>query len=57
MRPRPFPAWRSSIALLDAGVDPNPEMNFHRPNAPNRGRFADNQVSTGTTALFRAVQN
>jgi ankyrin repeat protein len=43
-------------ALLDAGVDPNPEMNFHRPNAPSRGRFADNQVSTGTTALFRAVQ-
>ena len=31
-------------------------MNFHRPNAPGRGRFADNQVSTSTTALFRAVQ-
>jgi ankyrin repeat protein len=31
-------------------------MNFHRPNGPNRGRFSDNQVSTGTTALFRAVQ-
>ena len=44
-------------ALLDAGVDPNPEMNFHRPNAPGRGRFADNQISTGTTPLFRAVQN
>jgi ankyrin repeat protein len=44
-------------ALLNAGVDPDVEMNFHRPNAPNRGRFADNQVSTGTTALFRAVQN
>jgi ankyrin repeat protein len=43
-------------ALLDAGADPNPEMNFHRPNAPGRGRFGDNQVSTGTTALFRAVQ-
>jgi uncharacterized protein len=43
-------------ALLDAGADPNTEMNFHRPNAPNRGRFADNQISTGTTALFRAVQ-
>jgi ankyrin repeat protein len=42
--------------LLAAGVDVNPEMNFHRPNAPNRGRFADNQVSTRTTALFRAVQ-
>jgi ankyrin repeat protein len=43
-------------ALLDAGADPNVEMNFHRPNAPGRGRFGDNQVSTGTTALFRAVQ-
>jgi ankyrin repeat protein len=43
--------------LLNAGADPNPEMNFHRPNAPNRGRFADNQISTGTTPLFRAVQN
>ena len=42
--------------LLAAGVDVNPEMNFHRPNAPSRGRFADNQVSTSTTALFRAVQ-
>ena len=25
-------------------------------HAPNQGRFGDNQVSTGTTALFRAVQ-
>ena len=37
-------------------MDPNPELNFHRPNAPGRGRFGDNHVSTGTTALFRAVQ-
>jgi ankyrin repeat protein len=44
-------------ALLNAGVDHNPEMNFHRPNAPGRGRFGDNQISTGTTPLFRAVQN
>jgi len=43
--------------LLNAGVNPNAEMNFHRPNAPSRGRFGDNQISTGTTALFRAVQN
>jgi ankyrin repeat protein len=43
--------------LLNAGVNPNPEMNFHRPNAPGRGRFADNQISTGTTPLFRGVQN
>jgi len=44
-------------AQLAAGVNPNPEMNFHRPNAPGRGRFQDNQISTGTTPLFRAVQN
>ncbi len=44
-------------ALLNAGCDPNVEMNFHRPNAPGRGRFADNQISTDTTPLFRAVQN
>jgi ankyrin repeat protein len=44
-------------ALLDAGVNQNPEMNFHRPNAPGRGRFGDNQISTATTPLFRAVQN
>jgi ankyrin repeat protein len=54
--PPPVSSMAIITALLDAGVDPNPEMNFHRPNAPSRGRFADNQVSTGTTALFRAVQ-
>jgi uncharacterized protein len=43
--------------LLNAGVNPNIEMNFHRPNAPGRGRFGDNQISTGTTPLFRGVQN
>ncbi len=54
--PPPVSSMAIINALLDAGVDVNPEMNFHRPNAPNRGRFADNQVSTRTTALFRAVQ-
>ncbi len=44
-------------ALLNAGADQNPEMNFHRPNAPGRGRFGDNEISTATTPLFRAVQN
>ncbi len=42
-------------ALLDAGVDPNPELNMHRPNGPKGGRFADNQLSTGCTPLFRAA--
>lgn len=54
--PPPVSSMQIINALLAAGVDVNPEMNFHRPNAPGRGRFGDNQVSTGTTALFRAVQ-
>ena len=53
----PVPSMDIIKALLAAGVNPNPEMNFHRPNAPGRGRFGDNQISTNTTALFRAVQN
>ncbi len=53
------PSMEIINALLNAGVDVNQEMNFHRPNdaSGNRGRFADNQVSTGTTPLFRGVQN
>lgn len=54
--PPPVSSMEIINRLLAAGVDPNPEMNFHRPNAPGRGRFGDNEVSTGTTALFRAVQ-
>jgi uncharacterized protein len=54
--PPPVSSLEIINLLLAAGVDVNPEMNFHRPNAPGRGRFADNQVSTSTTALFRAVQ-
>ena len=54
--PPPVSSMEIINRLLAAGVDVNPEMNFHRPNAPNRGRFADNQVSTRTTPLFRAAQ-
>jgi uncharacterized protein len=54
--PPPVPSMEIINRLLAAGANVNPEMNFHRPNAPNRGRFADNQVSTRTTPLFRAVQ-
>jgi ankyrin repeat protein len=54
--PPPVSSMAVINRLLAAGVDVNPELNFHRPNAPNRGRFADNQVSTRTTPLFRAVQ-
>ncbi len=44
-------------ALLAANVPVNPELNMHRPSrGGNSGRFADNQLSTGCTPLFRAVQ-
>jgi len=44
--------------LLAAGVDPNPQLNMHRPSrGGNSGRFADNQLSTGCTPLFRAAQS
>jgi ankyrin repeat protein len=43
--------------LLDAGVDPNAELNFHRPSrGGNSGRFGETSLSTGCTPLFRAVQ-
>jgi uncharacterized protein len=45
-------------ALLAADVDPNPQLNMHRPGrGGNSGRFADNQLSTGCTPLFRAAQS
>jgi ankyrin repeat protein len=44
-------------ALLDAGVEPSPELNMHRPSrGGNSGRFGESQLSTGATPLFRAVQ-
>jgi uncharacterized protein len=43
-------------ALLDAGVDPNPQLNMRRPSNQG-GRFSDPNLSTGTTPLFRAVLN
>jgi ankyrin repeat protein len=43
--------------LLAADVDPNAELNFHRPSrGGNSGRFSDRQASTGCTPLFRATQ-
>ncbi len=44
--------------LLAADVDPNPQLNMHRPSrGGNSGRFGDNQLSTGCTPLFRAAQS
>jgi ankyrin repeat protein len=43
--------------LLAADVDPNPELNMHRPSrGGNSGRFGEEQLNTGTTPLFRATQ-
>jgi ankyrin repeat protein len=43
--------------LLAADVDPDPELNMHRPGrGGNSGRFADRQLNTGCTPLFRATQ-
>jgi ankyrin repeat protein len=42
--------------LLEAGVNPNPQLNMHRPSrGGNIGRFADELLSTGTTPLLRAA--
>jgi ankyrin repeat protein len=44
--------------LLAADVDINPELNMHRPSrGGNSGRFAEEQLNTGTTPLFRATQS
>jgi ankyrin repeat protein len=43
--------------LLAADVDVNAEMNMHRPSrGGNSGRFSDRQLSTGCTALYRAIE-
>src|SRR5580700_1361289 len=42
--------------LLAADVDPNPELNMHRPSrGGNSGRFGDPLLSTGCTPLLRAT--
>jgi ankyrin repeat protein len=43
-------------ALLAADVDPNPQLNFHRPSrGGNSGRFVDPLLNTGCTPLLRAT--
>ena len=42
--------------LLAAGVDPNTQLNFHRPGrGGNTGRFTDDLLTTGCTPLLRAA--
>lgn len=61
--PEPPPAGVAAVsrmqminALLNAGVDPNPQLNAHRPSrSGNSGRFIDPLLSTGCTPLLRAA--
>jgi ankyrin repeat protein len=42
--------------LLRAGVDPNPQLDMHRPGrGSNSGRFVDDLLTTGATPLLRAA--
>jgi ankyrin repeat protein len=42
--------------LLAAGVDPQPQLNMHRPSrGGNSGRFIDPLLNTGCTPLLRAA--
>lgn len=44
--------------LLDAGVNPDPQLNFHRPGrGGNSGRFVDDHLTTGATPLLRAANS
>jgi len=43
-------------ALLAAGVDPNAQLNMHRPSrGGNSGRFVEEFLNTGCTPLLRAT--
>jgi ankyrin repeat protein len=42
--------------LLEAGVNPNPQLNMHRPSrGGNIGRFTDDLLTTGCTPLLRVT--
>jgi ankyrin repeat protein len=42
--------------LLATGVNPNPQLNMHRPGrGGNSGRFVDDLLTTGATPLLRAA--
>jgi len=44
--------------LLDAGVNPDSQLNFHRPGrGGNSGRFVDDHLTTGATPLLRAANS
>jgi uncharacterized protein len=50
------PSMEMINMLLMAGVDPNTQLNMHRPSrGGNSGRFGDPLLSTGCTPLLRAT--
>jgi len=58
---RPGPRPKESLdfikALLDAGVNPNPQLLFKEPSRGGRdNRFQDDLLTTGATPLLRAAQ-
>jgi len=48
----PSSAFQVAQRLLDMGVDPNTQLNMHRPFL---GRFVDDLMTTGCTPLLRAA--
>ena len=49
-------AFELARLFLDAEVNPNPQLNMHRPGrGGNAGRFADEIITTGATPLLRAA--
>lgn len=47
---------RLTRRLLEMGVDPNTQLNMHRPGrGGNQGRFTDDLLTTGATPLLRAA--
>jgi ankyrin repeat protein len=44
--------------FLEAGVNPNHQLNMHRPSrGGNGGRFADETITTGATPMLRAASS
>ncbi|HWK54055.1 MAG TPA: ankyrin repeat domain-containing protein, partial [Hyphomicrobiales bacterium] len=44
--------------LLEAGVDPDPQLNMHRPGrGGGSGRFTDDLLNSGATPLLRAANS
>src|SRR5690606_22238491 len=51
-----FSALQLAARLLGMGVNPNTQLNMHRPGrGANSGRFTDDLITTGCTPLLRAA--